>query len=111
VKNLDFIVTYICIVRGPVMVNESLNNLEEDFEENESERVIVEHDEIPNHIVSVLILEEIFDINAIQFIKDPEDSDEDDDDDDNNKDDEVFEEEEPAVEDYNVEELTTKFID
>ena len=93
-----------------VMVNESLNNLEEDFEENESERVIVERDEIPNHIVSVLILEEIFDINAIPFIKDPEDSDEDDDDDDNDKDDEVFEEEELAVEDYDIEELAAKFI-
>ncbi|PKY63387.1 hypothetical protein RhiirA4_492140 [Rhizophagus irregularis] len=105
-----------------VIINESLDNLEEDFEENESEKPakeIVEQHEIPNHIVSVLILENIFDINAVPFVKDPEDSDSDSDDDDesedDDKDDNDFEteneSEEELIMDYDVDELASKYLD
>jgi len=97
-----------------VMVDESLDNLEENFENSKPERILVEPDEIPNHIVSVLILEKIFDVNEVPFIRDPEDSDDEEDDDniddnDNNNNDDVPEEE--PVEDYNVSELASRFLD
>ncbi|PKB98602.1 hypothetical protein RhiirA5_431119 [Rhizophagus irregularis] len=75
--------------------------------------------EIPNHIVSVLILENIFDINAVPFIKDPEDSDSDSDDDDESEDDDKNdneietenESEEELIMDYDVDELASKYLD
>lgn len=101
-----------------IMINESLDNLEEDFEDNEPKRPAretVEQHEIPDHIVSVLILESIFDINAVSFIKDPEDSDSDEDEDDNENDDDNNEKENENVEetimDYNVDELALKYLD
>jgi hypothetical protein len=60
-----------------IMIDESLDDIEDDFEENEPEKELVEQYKIPNHIVSVLILENIFDIKNIPFIKDPEDEDDD----------------------------------
>jgi hypothetical protein len=97
-----------------VMVDESLDNLEEDFEDSEPERILVEPDEIPNHTVSVLILEEIFDVDKVPFIRDLEDSDDEEDDDDiddndDNNNDDVPEEE--PVEDYDVSELASRFLD
>jgi hypothetical protein len=106
-----------------VMINESLDNLKEDFEENEAEKStkeIVKQHEIPNHIVSVLILENIFDIKVIPFIKDSEDSDSDsdededtDEDDDKDDDDSEMESEndEEPIMDYDVDELASKYFD
>ena len=67
------------------MINESLNYFEEDVEdvedveEDKAEREVEQQFEIPNHKVSVLILEGIFDMSNIPFIKDPEDEEFDDD--------------------------------
>ena len=67
------------------MINESLNYFEEDVEdvedveEDKAEREVEQQFEIPNHEVSVLILEGIFDISNIPFIKEPEDKEFDDD--------------------------------
>ena len=97
-----------------VMVDESLDNLEEDFEDSEPERILVEPEEIPNHIVSVLILEEIFDVDEVPFIRDPENSDdeEDDDDIDDNDDNNINDiPKEELVEDYDVSELASRFLD
>ncbi|RIA86868.1 hypothetical protein C1645_828602 [Glomus cerebriforme] len=97
-----------------VMVDESLNNLKKDFKNSESERILVEPDEISNHIVSVLILEEIFDIDEVPFIRnlkdsnDEEDDDDIDDNDDNNNNNVPKEE---LVEDYDVLEFASRFLD
>ena len=67
------------------MINESLNYFEEDVEDVEevekdkAEREVEQQFEIPNHEVSVLILEGIFDMSNIPFIKDPKDEEFDDD--------------------------------
>jgi len=67
------------------MINEWLNYFEgdvedvEEVEEDKAEREIEQQFEIPNHEVSVLILEGIFDMSNIPFIKDPEDEEFDDD--------------------------------
>ena len=52
------------------MINESLNYFEEDVEdveEDKAERKVEQQFEIPNHEVSVLILEGIFDMSNIPF--------------------------------------------
>ena len=67
------------------MINELLNYFEEDVEdvedveEDKAEREVEQQFEISNHEVSVLILEGIFDMSNIPFIKDPEDEEFDDD--------------------------------
>ncbi|EXX63129.1 uncharacterized protein OCT59_007191 [Rhizophagus irregularis] len=69
--------------------------------------------------ISVLILENIFDINAVPFVKNPEDSDSDSDNDDeskdNDKDDNNFEteneSEEELIIDYDVDKLASKYLD
>ncbi|EXX66305.1 hypothetical protein RirG_125100 [Rhizophagus irregularis DAOM 197198w] len=101
-----------------IMVDESLNDIEEDFEDDEPERVLVEQHEIPNHIVSVLILEDIFDIKDVPFIKDPEDDDDDSESkseneheiDENNVDN-VNPTEENDDNDYDVDALAAKYLD
>ncbi|CAB5392201.1 unnamed protein product [Rhizophagus irregularis] len=101
-----------------IMVDESLNDIEEDFEDDEPERVLVEQHEIPNHIVSVLILEDIFDIKDVPFIKDPEDDDDDSESEseneheiDENNVDNVNPTEENDDNDYDVDALAAKYLD
>jgi hypothetical protein len=100
------------------MINESLDNLEEDvenIEENDEieriERNIVEQSEIPNQIVSVLILENIFDMNEIPFIKDPEDSDDESDDEISENDDNGNTKKNNSNYDYDVNQLAAKYLD
>ncbi|GBB99928.1 hypothetical protein RclHR1_03690001 [Rhizophagus clarus] len=102
------------------MINELLNNLEKDLKRNKPERKIGEQYEIPNHIVSVLILENIFDINNIPFIKDPEDNDENDDenddkdkdnDDDDNENNNNSKDIKKSIMDYDIEELAAKYCE
>ncbi|PKY61614.1 hypothetical protein RhiirA4_486823 [Rhizophagus irregularis] len=101
-----------------IMVDESLNDIEEDFEDDEPERVLVEQHEIPNHIVSVLILEDIFDIKDVPFIKDSEDDDDDSESEseneheiDENNVDNVNPTEENDDNDYDVDALAAKYLD
>ena len=97
------------------MINESLNYFEEDVEdvedveEDKTEREVEQQFEIPNHEVSVLILEGIFDMSNIPFIKDPEDEEFD-------NDTSESENNEDSINkinnyEYNVEQLAAKYMD
>ncbi|PKK71527.1 hypothetical protein RhiirC2_711050 [Rhizophagus irregularis] len=98
-----------------IMIDESLNDIEEDFENDEPERVLVEQHEIPNHIVSVLILEDIFDIKNVPFIIDPEEDDDDSESESKNKHENNVDNVNPTEEndnnDYDVDALAAKYLD
>ncbi|RIA88810.1 hypothetical protein C1645_773883 [Glomus cerebriforme] len=97
-----------------VMVDKFLDNLEENFKDSEPERILIEPNQIPNHIVLVLILEKIFDVDKVPFIRNLEDSNDEenddniDDNDDNNNNNIPKEE---LVENYDVLELASRFLD
>lgn len=96
------------------MINESLDDLENDVEEDESEKELVEQHEIPNHIVSVLILEDIFKIKDIPFVKDPDDDDDDSESDESENENENNDDVNSVEENdnnYDVDELAAKFLD
>ena len=99
------------------MINESFNDFEEDidenFEDDEFEKEVEkEQFEIPNHEVSVLILENIFDINNIPFIKDPDEEESDDEEFDDEFNDDVHDKNiKNNNYEYDVDQLTTKYLD
>src|SRR5437763_16113428 len=97
------------------MINESLNYFEEDVEdvedveEDKTEREVEQQFEIPNHEVSVLILEGIFDMSNIPFIKDPEDEKFDDDTSESEKNEDSINKINNY--EYDVEQLADKYMD